>query len=300
MAFLRLGVKCAVFDDDGRVLLSRRSDLNVWDLPGGRLDPGERLEEAAAREVREETGVIVHVERPVGLYFWEGWARLNVLYAAWPLGGALHAATPETRANAFFDLAALPDDLSWEWLLFDAAAELPPPPRVMAMPPSELRRARRRLRWRWVQNWLAGRPEPRFPRFQVSAAGVVWDDDHRRVLTLLTSHGRSLPRVVCSGRIPPWQELGHVVRRGCGVSPDWRWVGVRQQPEQGRFELVFAATTEEREPAGDAEWSTARNAALSGPDMAYVERVKPDYADGPVWTLTPGSVLYADMTGTGS
>ena len=59
MSFLRLGVQCVVIDDEERVLLSQRGDLNVWNLPGGRVDWRESLEAAAAREVREETGIVV-------------------------------------------------------------------------------------------------------------------------------------------------------------------------------------------------------------------------------------------------
>src|SRR5512138_971831 len=85
---LRLGVMCTV-SQDKRLLLSRRGDLNVWALPGGRLDAGERLAEAAAREVEEETGLTVQPLHPIGLYYLAGWQRMNVLYAAKPTGGSL-------------------------------------------------------------------------------------------------------------------------------------------------------------------------------------------------------------------
>ncbi|RYY40568.1 MAG: NUDIX domain-containing protein [Chitinophagaceae bacterium] len=45
----------AVRNEEGKYLLIRR--LGWWDLPKGKLDPGESLEECAVREVREETGV---------------------------------------------------------------------------------------------------------------------------------------------------------------------------------------------------------------------------------------------------
>ncbi|MBZ0275946.1 MAG: NUDIX domain-containing protein, partial [Anaerolineae bacterium] len=184
MTFLRLGVSSAVLDDEGQVLLSRRGDLNIWNLPGGRLDKGEPLEAAAAREVREETGLVARIEQPVGLYYWAGWGRMNILYSGWVLGGQLQQATYETRENKFFDLRALPEDLSWEWMLFDAISEVRPAPRIIETPPDELRRVKTRLRWRWVKNLFSGHPEPRFPRFNVHAAAVVWDSDHRRILTL--------------------------------------------------------------------------------------------------------------------
>ncbi len=46
---------------DGTVLaVSRRDDPTMWGLPGGKTDPGETPEEAAGREVLEETGLVVH------------------------------------------------------------------------------------------------------------------------------------------------------------------------------------------------------------------------------------------------
>ena len=43
--------------DDGRVLLVHRPRYDDWTLPKGKLDPGESFEQAALREVREETGL---------------------------------------------------------------------------------------------------------------------------------------------------------------------------------------------------------------------------------------------------
>ena len=52
-------VSVAVRDDAGRVLLIRHADGDRWLLPGGCVEPEEPPEEAAAREVLEETGVRV-------------------------------------------------------------------------------------------------------------------------------------------------------------------------------------------------------------------------------------------------
>ena len=83
---LRLGVACAVIDDEGRVLLSKRDDFNVWNLPGGRLDSSERMLAAVAREVREETGIISQIERPINLYYWAEFQRLNILFGGLAAG----------------------------------------------------------------------------------------------------------------------------------------------------------------------------------------------------------------------
>ena len=54
---------------DGRILLLQRSqdstlDPGLWELPGGKMDHGEVLTDALAREVAEETGITVEVGRP--------------------------------------------------------------------------------------------------------------------------------------------------------------------------------------------------------------------------------------------
>jgi 8-oxo-dGTP diphosphatase len=46
-----------VLDDDGCVVLVHRPKYDDWTLPKGKLDPGESFEEAALREVEEETGL---------------------------------------------------------------------------------------------------------------------------------------------------------------------------------------------------------------------------------------------------
>lgn len=66
---LRLGCSALILDGTGeKVLLTRRSDNDLWCLPGGAMDPGESAAEACIREVWEETGLRVEVVRLIGVY----------------------------------------------------------------------------------------------------------------------------------------------------------------------------------------------------------------------------------------
>ena len=60
----------AIVRDGGRILLLRRAagsshDPDLWELPGGKMAYGEQLPEALAREIAEETGLTVSVDRPI-------------------------------------------------------------------------------------------------------------------------------------------------------------------------------------------------------------------------------------------
>ncbi|MHA6631618.1 NUDIX hydrolase [Pseudonocardia sichuanensis] len=58
----------AVRDDRGRLLLIHKIDNDYWALPGGGMDLGESISDAAVREVREETGLVVRLTGLVGIY----------------------------------------------------------------------------------------------------------------------------------------------------------------------------------------------------------------------------------------
>ena len=65
---IRLGCSAAIFDERGRILLTKRQDNGQWCLPSGALESGESVAEACEREVLEETGLSVAVKRLVGVY----------------------------------------------------------------------------------------------------------------------------------------------------------------------------------------------------------------------------------------
>ena len=54
---------CALIDADGRILIAERpagkTMAGLWEFPGGKVDPGERPEDALIRELKEELGIVV-------------------------------------------------------------------------------------------------------------------------------------------------------------------------------------------------------------------------------------------------
>jgi 8-oxo-dGTP diphosphatase len=68
---LALSVRILLFNPEGQVLLllrSKRSKTNPgrWELPGGKIDPGESFDTALNREIMEETGLTVQIHHAAG------------------------------------------------------------------------------------------------------------------------------------------------------------------------------------------------------------------------------------------
>jgi ADP-ribose pyrophosphatase YjhB (NUDIX family) len=61
-------VSVVVPDDQERFLLIRRTDNKYWSIPGGGMEPGESVREAAMREVKEETGIDCEITGLIGIY----------------------------------------------------------------------------------------------------------------------------------------------------------------------------------------------------------------------------------------
>jgi ADP-ribose pyrophosphatase YjhB (NUDIX family) len=107
----------ALVAHDGKLLMirQRRAYGTHWELPGGYYEPPESLEDAARREVREETNVDVEVGALVATLVWErdADARRNVLawFAATPTGDAQPQPQIEEEIEEarFVDPAALTD-----------------------------------------------------------------------------------------------------------------------------------------------------------------------------------------------
>ncbi|WP_122620699.1 NUDIX domain-containing protein [Streptomyces sp. Tu 4128] len=111
------GVTAVVFDDEGRVLLGRRSDNGRWSLIGGIPEPGEQPAACAMREVEEETAVRCVVERlvlvqslnPVTYDNGDVCQFMDVTFRCRAVGGEARVNDDESLEVGWFAVDALPE-----------------------------------------------------------------------------------------------------------------------------------------------------------------------------------------------
>ena len=105
------------------ILLVKRDTVpfkGYWALPGGRMDPGETVEQTIVREVKEETGLDVTVIRKIGEYVEKG-VKDDVEYEYYPtcflvktVGGEIKRQESEIQEIQLFSLKELPYPLAFE------------------------------------------------------------------------------------------------------------------------------------------------------------------------------------------
>ena len=115
------GASVIVFDGQRRVLMLQRSDNHAWCFPGGMVEPGETTEEAARREVLEETGLAVGKLELFGVFSGEELHyvypngdevyNVDVVYQTSEYEG-LVTINRESLSHAFFPVDRLPEAIS--------------------------------------------------------------------------------------------------------------------------------------------------------------------------------------------
>ncbi|WP_120522565.1 NUDIX hydrolase [Arthrobacter celericrescens] len=111
------GVRGVVFNDAGEILLGQRADNGRWALITGILEPGEEPASGLVREIEEETGVVVEVERlldvvvngPITFPNGDVCTFLSVEYRCRYVAGEARVNDDENLAVGWFSLDTLPD-----------------------------------------------------------------------------------------------------------------------------------------------------------------------------------------------
>ncbi|NUR70109.1 MAG: NUDIX domain-containing protein [Hamadaea sp.] len=121
-------VSAVVVNDAGEILFGQRSDSGQWSLPAGAVDPGEQPADAIVREVFEETGVEIVVERLAGVAMHpvvypngDQCEYLNVWFRCRAVGGEARVNDDESLDVAWFRPDDLPAVESWIRLRIDVA-----------------------------------------------------------------------------------------------------------------------------------------------------------------------------------
>ncbi|SFG09434.1 ADP-ribose pyrophosphatase YjhB, NUDIX family [Desulfotomaculum arcticum] len=119
---IRPGVAMIVLDKENRVLLQKRSDVGLWGIPSGHVEPGETVAEAAIREVKEEANLDIRIIKLIGVYsepesqvFKYPNGRnvhfITICFLAEIISGELRCNSSESLDIQFFEQNALPADI---------------------------------------------------------------------------------------------------------------------------------------------------------------------------------------------
>lgn len=92
IAWSKVVTGCVIRREDGKYLLVQEKQPKVyglWNLPAGHVDRGEAIEDAAVREVKEETGYDVELGEKIGIYYDNVESPVRHAFIANIIGGVL-------------------------------------------------------------------------------------------------------------------------------------------------------------------------------------------------------------------
>lgn len=110
-------VACTIAETSKGIVLQRRNKepkKGHWVLPGGFVDRGETLEEAAKREFFEETGLHSKINCLLGTYSYPGEANIIIVYKSDITGGTIRACHESMSIDEFKK-----NEIPWDQLAFD-------------------------------------------------------------------------------------------------------------------------------------------------------------------------------------
>lgn len=119
---LQVGASVIVEDAQGRILLQKRADNHCWGYAGGSVELDEVVEEAARRELREETGLIARTMELFGIFSGpdthyvypngDEVSNVEIVYLCRDYTGELHCQEGEVEELRFFAAQDVPENIS--------------------------------------------------------------------------------------------------------------------------------------------------------------------------------------------
>lgn len=107
-----LSAAAVILNKQGEILLIK-GPLRGWEMPGGQVEEGESLKEAAIREVKEESGIDIEVLKFCGVFQNVNESICNTLFLAKPIGG-IETTSAESVEVAFFPIQDALQMVTWK------------------------------------------------------------------------------------------------------------------------------------------------------------------------------------------
>ena len=119
---IQVGASVIVEDSQGRILLQLRADNHCWGTCGGSIEPDERVEDAARRELFEETGLTAETLELFGVFSGpelhyvypngDEVSNIDIVFLCRSFTGELKPQAEEVEKLRFFSIEEIPENLS--------------------------------------------------------------------------------------------------------------------------------------------------------------------------------------------